>query len=74
MAEKTKTFRAKMTMADAVAVNPVKVAKVLEAHSIGGCARCGIARVETVKQVCVAYGIEVTVLLADLEAAVSQEA
>lgn len=59
-------FRPDMTVADAMAMHP-RVAEVFMAFHLGGCSHCGISNFETVEQVCMAYGVDVEVLLEVLE-------
>jgi len=66
-----KNFRADMTVAEAMAVHP-RAAEVFAAFHLGGCAHCGISKIETVEQVCMAYGVEVEKLLEVLEEAVQK--
>lgn len=55
-------FRADMPVAEAMAVHP-RVAEVFAAFHLGGCAHCGISQFETIEQVCMAYGVDINVLL-----------
>lgn len=59
-------FHPDMTIGEAMAVHP-QVAEVFAAFHLGGCSSCGIAEVETIAQVCMGYGVEVTMLLDVLE-------
>jgi hybrid cluster-associated redox disulfide protein len=59
-------FRADMPVAEAMAVHP-RVAEVFAAFHLGGCAHCGISQFETIEQVCMAYGVDINVLLEVLE-------
>jgi hybrid cluster-associated redox disulfide protein len=59
-------FDPNMTIIDAMNVHP-KVAEVFAAFHLGGCSSCGISEVETVGQVCMAYGVDVDLLLDVLE-------
>ena len=61
-----KHFQLDMTVADAMAVHP-RVAEVFAAFHLGGCAHCGVSQVETIEQVCAAYGIDQDALLEVLE-------
>ncbi len=61
-----KSFSADMPVAEAMAVHP-RVAEVFAAFHLGGCAHCGISHYETIEQVCMAYGVDVNVLLEVLE-------
>ncbi len=61
-----KHFSQDMAVADAMAVHP-RVAEVFAAFHLGGCAHCGISQFETIEQVCMAYGVDVEVLLEVLE-------
>ena len=64
-----KLFRLDMTIAEAMAVHP-RVAEVFAEFHLGGCAHCHVARVETLEQMCSAYGIDTSKLLGVLEEAV----
>jgi hybrid cluster-associated redox disulfide protein len=59
-------FHADMPVAEAVRMHP-RVAEVLAAFRLGGCGSCGIGQVETLGQVCMAYGVDVEYLLEVLE-------
>ena len=59
-------FRADMTVAEAMAMHP-RAAEVFAAFHLGGCSHCGINQIETVEQVCMAYGVDLEVLLEVLE-------
>lgn len=59
-------FSADMPVAEAMAVHP-RAAEVFAAFHLGGCAHCGISQYETIEQVCMAYGVDVNVLLEVLE-------
>lgn len=63
---KEKHFFPEMAVADAMAVHP-RVPEVFAAFHLGGCAHCGISQFETIEQVCMAYGVDVEVLLEVLE-------
>ena len=63
---KEKHFFPDMAVADAMAVHP-RVPEVFAAFHLGGCAHCGISQFETIEQVCMAYGVDVEVLLEVLE-------
>jgi len=67
-----KHFLPEMTVAEAMAVHP-RVAEVFAAFHLGGCAHCGISHVETIEQVCMAYGGDVDVLLEVLEGLVEKD-
>ena len=61
-----KHFHPDMTIGEAMAIHP-QVAEVFAAFHLGGCSSCGVAEVETIVQVCMGYGVEVTMLLDVLE-------
>jgi hybrid cluster-associated redox disulfide protein len=61
-----KAFSADMTIGEAMAVHP-RVAEVFAAFHLGGCSSCGISQIETVGQVCAAYGVDLDTLLEVLE-------
>lgn len=61
-----KHFNLDMKIAEAMAVDP-RVAQVFAAFHLGGCALCHMAEVETLGQVCEAYGIDAEQLLGALE-------
>lgn len=61
-----KLFSLDMTIAQAMAVHP-RAADVFAAFHLGGCAHCHINQVETLGQVCDAYGIDKDILLEELE-------
>ncbi len=63
---KGKSFSLDMTIADAMSVHP-RVREVFAAFRLGGCAHCAINEVETLGQVCDAYGVESGMLLDALE-------
>ncbi|MFP6597668.1 MAG: DUF1858 domain-containing protein [Candidatus Hydrogenedentota bacterium] len=55
-----------MTILEAMSVHE-QVAEVFAAFHLGGCSNCGISEIETVGQVCMAYGVDVDMLLDVLE-------
>lgn len=61
-----KNFSLDMTIAQAMTVHP-RAAEVFAAFHLGGCAHCHINQVETLAQVCDAYGIEKEELMEALE-------
>ena len=61
-----KHFDPDMTILQAMGVHE-QVAEVFAAFHLGGCSSCGISEVETVGQVCMAYGVDVDMLLDVLE-------
>lgn len=67
-----KYFRRDMPVAEAMALHP-RVAEVFAAFHLGGCSHCGISHYETIEQVCMAYGVEVEVLLEVLESLIGSE-
>lgn len=67
-----KHFDPDMTIGEAMAVHP-KVAEVFAAFHLGGCSSCGISEYETVGQVCMAYGVDVDLLLEVLEGLLEEE-
>lgn len=72
MADNTKHFNTDMTIAEAMAVHP-RVVEVFAAFHLGGCAHCHINEVETLEQVCSAYGIDPDTLLEVLEDVAGEE-
>ena len=66
MAEHDLRFDGDMTVGEAMSVHP-RVSEVFAAFQLGGCSSCGISEFETVSQVCMAYGVDVEVLLSVLE-------
>lgn len=67
-----KYFRRDMPVAEAMALHP-RVAEVFAAFHLGGCSHCGISHYETIEQVCMAYGVEVEVLLEVLESLIGSD-
>ncbi len=61
-----KYFFADMSVAEAMATHP-RVAEVFAAFHLGGCGSCSISQVESIEQVCAAYGVDKAVLLEVLE-------
>ena len=61
-----KHFDPDMTILEAMSVHE-QVAEVFAAFHLGGCSNCGISEIETVGQVCMAYGVDVDMLLDVLE-------
>lgn len=59
-------FRLDMPIAEAMAVHP-RVREVFAAFRLGGCGSCGVGEVETVGQVCAAYGVDADLLMEVLE-------
>ena len=59
-------FNPDMTILEAMSVHD-QVAEVFAAFHLGGCSSCGISEIETVGQVCMAYGVDVDMLLDVLE-------
>jgi len=59
-------FHADMPVAEAMALHP-RVGEVFAAFHLGGCSSCGISHYETIGQVCMAYGVDLEVLLEVLE-------
>lgn len=68
-----KYFRRDMPVAEAMALHP-RVAEVFAAFHLGGCSHCGISHYETIEQVCMAYGVEIEILLEVLESLMEKEA
>lgn len=66
-------FDPDMTIGEAMSIHP-KVAEVFTAFHLGGCSSCGISEIETVGQVCMAYGVEIDVLLDVLESLMEEDA
>jgi hybrid cluster-associated redox disulfide protein len=67
-----KYFRPDMTVAEAMSLHP-RVAEVFAAFHLGGCSHCGISQVESIDQVCMAYGVDINVLLEVLEGLIDKE-
>lgn len=65
-------FHPQMTVAEAMSIHP-RVAEVFAAFHLGGCSHCGISQVENIEQVCMAYGVELPVLLEVLEDLIRRE-
>jgi len=65
-------FRPDMPVAEAMSLHP-RVAEVFAAFHLGGCGSCGISQVETIEQVCMAYGVDINVLLEVLEGLMEKE-
>jgi hybrid cluster-associated redox disulfide protein len=63
---KFKYFSPDMSVAEAMSLHP-RVGEVFAAFHLGGCAGCGIRYFETIEQVCMAYGVDVELLLEVLE-------
>lgn len=61
-----KTFSPDMTIGEAMSMHP-RVSEVFAAFHLGGCSSCGIGHVETIGQVCAAYGVDLDTLLEVLE-------
>jgi len=61
-----KHFDLDMTVAEAMAKHP-RAAEVFAAFHLGGCSHCGISQVETIEQVCMAYGIDAEMLISVLD-------
>ena len=59
-------FDPDMTVMEAMQIHH-KVGEVFAAFHLGGCSSCGISEIETVGQVCMAYGVDVDMLLDVLE-------
>jgi hybrid cluster-associated redox disulfide protein len=66
VSEATKHFDLDMTVAEAMAKHP-RAAEVFAAFHLGGCSHCGISQVETIGQVCMAYGVDAEVLVQVLD-------
>ena len=54
-------FHLDMPVAEAMLLHP-RMAEVFAAFRLGGCGSCGIGEVETVRQVCGAYGVDTEML------------
>ena len=65
-------FRPDMTVAEAMVLHP-KASEVFMAFHLGGCSHCSVSSVETIEQVCQAYGVETETLLETLEGLMSQD-
>ena len=59
-------FSLDMAISEAMSVHP-RVGEVFAAFHLGGCASCGISQIETIGQVCMAYGVDSDTLLEVLE-------
>jgi len=53
----TNQFDLNMTVAEAMSLHP-RMSEVFAAFRLGGCGSCGIGEMETVAQVCMAYGVD----------------
>ena len=71
--ERQTYFHLDMPVAEAMALHP-RVAEVFAAFNLGGCSHCGVSHYETIGQVCMAYGVDVEVLLEVLEGLMEQPA
>lgn len=60
-----KPFTADMTIREAIERHP-EAGLVLASYHLGGCSHCGINQVETLGQVCAAYGIPIDALISSL--------
>jgi len=69
--ENDRYFNIDMPVAEAMALHP-RVAEVFAAFHLGGCSHCGVSHYETIGQVCMAYGVDVEVLLEVLEGLMEQ--
>ncbi len=67
-----KTFSADMTVGEAMSMHP-RVSEVFAAFHLGGCSSCGISQIETVGQVCGAYGVDLETLLEVLDGLMDKE-
>lgn len=65
-------FDPDMTVGEAMSVHP-QVAEVFAAFHLGGCANCGVSEYETVAQVCMAYGVDVELLIEVLDELMDQK-
>lgn len=72
MSEAPRHFDLNMTVAEAIAKHP-RAAEVFAAFHLGGCSHCGISQVETVAQVCMAYGVDAEVLIQVLDELMEKE-
>jgi hybrid cluster-associated redox disulfide protein len=61
----TKNFAGNMTIRDAIDLHP-EAGLVLASYHLGGCSHCGVNQVETLEQVCAAYGIPLDALVSSL--------
>ena len=74
MSEATaKPFSADMPVAEATAKHP-RVGEVFAAFQLGACAHCMMSRMESIGQVCDAYGGETDTLLSVLEELMERDA
>jgi hybrid cluster-associated redox disulfide protein len=72
MSDTPNRFKPDMPMAEAMELHP-RAGEVFAAFHLGGCSHCGIAEVETIEQVCAAYGVDISTLLEVLESLFEKE-
>ena len=60
-----KQFTPEMTIFNALELHP-EAGLVLAGYHLGGCSHCGVNQVETLQQVCNAYGVPIDVLVSSL--------
>lgn len=65
-------FDINMTVDEAMQIHP-RVREVFAAFHLGGCGHCAIGQWETIGQVCMAYGVDPSVLLEVLEGLMESE-
>ncbi len=70
--ESAQTFNLGMTINDAMQLHP-RAREVFAAFHLGGCAHCAINTVETLEQVCAAYGINPDDLMGALQGLLTEE-
>jgi len=63
--ENKQRFEADMTVGQILSMHP-EAALVLTGYHLGGCSHCGINQMETLAQVCNAYGIPIDAILSSL--------
>ena len=72
MSEKTTTITADMTISQVLQSHP-EAALVLAGYHLGGCSHCGVNQIETIGQVCNAYGIPIEAILSSLNDLFAEE-
>lgn len=63
--EKKSKFTPGMSVGEAMALHP-EVAIVFSTYHLGGCSHCAINELETIEQVCKAYGVPLDQLIESL--------
>jgi len=67
-----KEFTPNMTVNEVLQAHP-EAGLVLASYHLGGCSHCGINQVETLEQVCNAYGIPLEAILSSLNDLLSED-